>query len=341
MNWQFVAAVVLLFLMVLLGFGAAYEWWRKNRSSEAKRINERLENLSSGVIDARNDVESILKSRRLSESSLLNSALEQLPSTRMLDQYLLQAGLRWSVGYFVGLSATLGLAVLIVLGLLRFPALTALPIAALCLFLPTFYVRYKHAKRLQKFEQQLPEACDMLARALRSGHAFTSAMQMVGTEFADPMGTEFRLAFGEINYGVPIGEALTNLVKRVPIRDLRYFVIAVVQLEAFADQRRDVVEQFGEVAARLGHGVAADRHGGHDLFDEPCLHQRAVDRQDGVVDPGRRTGAARDRRVLDLAGREDPRIGIDGNSGARPRRGTTWSCSISRISRYCSAYSRS
>lgn len=228
MNWQFVAAVVLLFLMVLLGFGAAYEWWRKNRSSEAKRINERLENLSSGVIDARNDVESILKSRRLSESSLLNSALEQLPSTRMLDQYLLQAGLRWSVGYFVGLSATLGLAVLIVLGLLRFPALTALPIAALCLFMPTFYVRYKHAKRLQKFEQQLPEACDMLARALRSGHAFTSAMQMVGTEFADPMGTEFRLAFGEINYGVPIGEALTNLVKRVPIRDLRYFVIAVL-----------------------------------------------------------------------------------------------------------------
>lgn len=228
MNWQFVAAVVLLFLMVLLGFGAAYEWWRKNRSSEAKRINERLENLSSGVIDARNDVESILKSRRLSESSLLNSALDQLPSMRMLDQYLLQAGLRWSVGYFVGLSATLGLAVLIVLGLLRFPALTALPIAALCLFLPTFYVRYKHAKRLQKFEQQLPEACDMLARALRSGHAFTSAMQMVGTEFADPMGTEFRLAFGEINYGVPIGEALTNLVKRVPIRDLRYFVIAVL-----------------------------------------------------------------------------------------------------------------
>lgn len=68
----------------------------------------------------------------------------------------------------------------------------------------------------------------MLARALRSGHAFTSAMQMVGTEFADPMGTEFRLAFGEINYGVPIGEALTNLVKRVPIRDLRYFVIAVL-----------------------------------------------------------------------------------------------------------------
>ena len=56
MNWQFVAAVVLLFLMVLLGFGAAYEWWRKNRSSEAKRINERLENLSSGVIDARNAV---------------------------------------------------------------------------------------------------------------------------------------------------------------------------------------------------------------------------------------------------------------------------------------------
>ena len=68
----------------------------------------------------------------------------------------------------------------------------------------------------------------MLARALRSGHAFSGAIDMVGTEFAEPMSGEFRIVFDEINYGVSISEALTNLATRVPIRDLRYFVIAVV-----------------------------------------------------------------------------------------------------------------
>jgi tight adherence protein B len=90
------------------------------------------------------------------------------------------------------------------------------------------YVRRRRAKRLRQLERQLPEACDMLARALRSGHAFSLAIDMVGTEFAEPMGGEFRATFDEINYGVSLNEALANLAMRVPIRDLRYFVIAVL-----------------------------------------------------------------------------------------------------------------
>jgi len=68
----------------------------------------------------------------------------------------------------------------------------------------------------------------MLARSLRAGHAFAAAIQMVGDEFPEPMGGEFRATFDEINYGVALNEALTNLAQRVPIHDLRYFVIAVL-----------------------------------------------------------------------------------------------------------------
>lgn len=68
----------------------------------------------------------------------------------------------------------------------------------------------------------------MLARSLRAGHAFAAAIQMVGDEFPQPMGGEFRMTFDEINYGVSLNDALANLAHRVPIHDLRYFVIAVL-----------------------------------------------------------------------------------------------------------------
>ncbi|HHX4174562.1 TPA: type II secretion system F family protein, partial [Burkholderia contaminans] len=68
----------------------------------------------------------------------------------------------------------------------------------------------------------------MISRALRSGHSFTSTLGMVGDEFPDPMGGEFRITFDEVNYGVSLHDALMNLATRVPVQDLRYFVIAVL-----------------------------------------------------------------------------------------------------------------
>jgi tight adherence protein B len=94
--------------------------------------------------------------------------------------------------------------------------------------LPYLYVDRKRSKRLLQLERQLPDVADTLGRALRAGHSFPSAVGMVSTEFPQPMGGEFRITFDEINYGVPLNEALMNLAKRIPISDLRYFVIAVL-----------------------------------------------------------------------------------------------------------------
>jgi tight adherence protein B len=79
----------------------------------------------------------------------------------------------------------------------------------------------------------LPDAADLIGRALRAGHSFPAALGMVGQELPEPLGGEFALVFDEINYGVSMSDALLNMVSRVPVEDLRYFVIAVlIQREA-------------------------------------------------------------------------------------------------------------
>ena len=83
-------------------------------------------------------------------------------------------------------------------------------------------------KRLTTFEQQLPDALDLMGRALRAGHAFSGAMKMVGDEMPEPVAGEFRTTFDELNYGISLQDALQNLATRVPSDDLRYFVIAVL-----------------------------------------------------------------------------------------------------------------
>jgi tight adherence protein B len=93
---------------------------------------------------------------------------------------------------------------------------------------PFVYLSCQKRRRLQRFEQQLPEALDFVARALKAGHTFNIGMKMVGDEFQDPIGTEFAKTVDEINFGGGIQEALENLSYRIDCADLRFFVTAVM-----------------------------------------------------------------------------------------------------------------
>ena len=94
--------------------------------------------------------------------------------------------------------------------------------------LPYSFVKMKRNRRMIKFEEQFPEAIDLLARALRAGHALTTGLSMVGDEMADPVGPEFRLLFDQQNFGMPLPQALKNFADRIPIIDARFFVTAVL-----------------------------------------------------------------------------------------------------------------
>ncbi|WP_322044231.1 type II secretion system F family protein [Paraburkholderia sp. J67] len=224
MNTTFLTAAVLLFVAVVMSCQTAWVWWNGRHGAAAKRMAARLESLTAGST-SRREALSILKARRLGAATPLARALPWLHS---LDAWLMQSGLPWSLGRLCASCAAFGLAVLAGASLANLPLAVALSGALAGALLPVLHVRRHRARRLRHFERQLPEVCDMLGRALRAGHAFSSAIDMAGTEFPEPAGGEFRTTFDEINYGVSLNDALCGLANRMPVRDLRYLVIAVL-----------------------------------------------------------------------------------------------------------------
>jgi tight adherence protein B len=103
-----------------------------------------------------------------------------------------------------------------------------LPIGIFAAFLPIAYVAFKRRLRLRKFEEHFPEALDLLGRAVRAGHAFTTGLEMISKECPEPLAGEFRTAFEEQNFGLPLRDALLNLTERIPLIDVRFFVTALL-----------------------------------------------------------------------------------------------------------------
>jgi tight adherence protein B len=227
MNPIFYAFAVLLFLAVVLALEGGYQWWNNRHGPAARRIESRIRALSAGG-QVHKERLTILKQRMLSDSQTLDKLLMQVPRIQTLDLWIQQSGLKWSIARLMGTTLVLPVAVMGVATFLPVPLTIAALVALASSVLPLLYVAKRRANRLRQLERQLPDVADMIGRALRAGHAFSGSIGMVGGEFAEPMGGEFRITFDEINYGVSLNEALMNLATRVPVRDLRYFVIAVL-----------------------------------------------------------------------------------------------------------------
>lgn len=227
MDTVFAAFVVLLFAAVILLVEGGWLWWSGTHGGGARRIAKRLR-LMAARGEGGGERINILKQRRYSDWPALERALRRVARLALLDRLLQQAGARWSVAQFLGLSVLALLAGLALPPVWNVPAAGRLTALALALVLPGALLLRARGARLKKIEEQLPEAADFLGRALRAGHSFANVLQMVGEELPDPIATEFKFAYEEINYGVPMNEALHNLAARVPLTDLRYLIIAVL-----------------------------------------------------------------------------------------------------------------
>ncbi|NHZ88256.1 pilus assembly protein TadB [Massilia sp. CCM 8733] len=218
---------VMVFIAVVLLLEGLYLIWKTYKGPQARKIEQRLNALSAaGDGSAQSH---LLRERMMSELAPFQRFLLRLPRAHQLDRYLLQANLNWTVAKLLLACAALGAAgFLLVTALLHQPFLAGTMAAGLLAWLPLAYVQRRRRRRLTRLEQQLPDALDLLARALRAGHAFGAGLQMIGEEMADPIAGEFRLVHDEINFGVSLEQALGNLSVRAPVTDLRYFVVAVL-----------------------------------------------------------------------------------------------------------------
>ena len=217
----------LVFVIVAAGIFLAVSIFDK-RSERARLLRDRLAAVQKAAEREPSEELALLRDQMLSEIPVLDSLLRRSERVSNLQVLLSQADLNIRAGNMLLLCGASGVALAVFAfyagGTLLFGWL-GLVLGA---FLPYSYVSYRRTKRFQKFEELFPEAIDTLARAVRAGHAFTTALELIANEVAEPIASEFRKLFEEQKFGLPVRDALINLTQRVPLVDVKFFVTAVM-----------------------------------------------------------------------------------------------------------------
>jgi tight adherence protein B len=240
---------IILFIAVGLGvlsLALLWEWWRERR--QRGEIAARLKGMASGEGGGPDPFGDLFRDTKLSEVTWMEPLVAKLPHTRDLQHLLEQADVTWRVGTFflltVGASVAMGLAGFVV-GRMWIIGLAA---AAFGATLPYIYVRRRKTKRLEAFEENFPEAIDLLGRAIRAGHAFSTGLQMVGDESPEPLAGEFRRVFEEQKFGLAIEDSLLALADRIDLVDMRIFVTALLV-------QREVGGNLAEILDKISHTI--------------------------------------------------------------------------------------
>jgi tight adherence protein B len=166
---------------------------------------------------------------------------------RSLAVWIEQANMDVPPGRLLTVVVVCGILGAIVLGAASPLKVVTIPLGLSLGWLPIAYVRFKARRRVAKFEEQFPEAIELIARALRAGHAMTTGLALVAEELPDPVGGEFRLVYDRQNFGMPMSDALRHLAERVPLLDARFFVTAVLTQRESGGNLAEILDNLGDV----------------------------------------------------------------------------------------------
>ena len=221
------AFVVFLFVTGLV-YGAYAAATYLPTAAAGRRFAKRLQELGPGAVVETEEGESTLvrvaaRGPMPAIDRLLRGSSVGVSLSKLIDQ----SGIRTTPSALVIISlVSAGVVALLCNALVRLPyaGLGGMVIGAT---LPLGFLLQRRGARLRRFEEQFPDALDLLSRALRAGHAFQSALGMVAEELPDPVGTEFKKTFEQQNFGLPLNDALNELAERTGLVDVRFFVTAV------------------------------------------------------------------------------------------------------------------
>ncbi len=220
-----IAAVVC--ILVAVGAFALFSLLDQRRA-RARLIRERLAQESKAPETGAEEELAVVRDEQLSNIPALDALLRRSERVSAIQKMLSQGGLTTRAGNFLGLCALVAIAATIA----AFVLTKKMEIAWVCLLvgflLPYSYASFRRTQRFEKFEALFPEAIDTLARAVRAGHAFTTALEMITSEVSEPVAGEFRQLFEEQKFGMPVRDALLNLTERMPLVDVKFFVTAVM-----------------------------------------------------------------------------------------------------------------
>lgn len=170
----------------------------------------------------------ILRHDTYSNIPWLNRFLNKFRIASRLRKLLTEADLNWTVGRLF-LGSVVALVLVYWIGSFAYPGTVVVPIVAVCTFLsPYGYIFFRRSRQFSKFSKILPDAMDLVSRALRAGHSLTAAIDLVGQEISDPVGKEFRRVSEEQNLGLPLRDALLSFADRVPSEDVQFLIAAML-----------------------------------------------------------------------------------------------------------------
>jgi tight adherence protein B len=230
-------------LVVALYFGAA----RLPEIMQRRRLDARLQELSAPPEEEAAVKGALLKVGPEGPLPALDRMIGGTTRGSALGRWIEQAGVKASISGI--LLIAFGLATLLALVAAMFTgAAWALAAGALIGFaLPFVVLNLKRTKRMHKFEEEFPEALDLIARALKAGHAFATGLKMAADELQEPVGPEFRKTFDEQNFGLPLKDALENLTHRMPSIDVRFFATAVLIQRETGGNLAEILENLAHV----------------------------------------------------------------------------------------------
>lgn len=246
---------------------------------QEKAIEERLHEVGGRVAgQGADDGSLMLDPKTTGRLPQMERAAANALKGSSFERWVQQSGTTMSIGMCVLMTLMFG--ALAGLAAFMFTHLwwaAAIAFAAGCSVQPML-LRYRRNSRLYRFEEHFPEALDLLSRAVRAGHAFSAGMKMVADELDEPVGPEFRKAFDEQNYGLPLKESLNNLSERIPLLDVRFFSTAVLiqretggNLSEILDNLANVVRERFKIRRQVRVHTAHGRFTGYVLMALPAF----------------------------------------------------------------------
>jgi len=211
-----------------------------------RKLQGRLEELSA-PLDESPEAKTLVK---ISEAGPLPALERMISGTERggaFRRWIEQSGMKVSVSGLLLVGTLLGAGGAVALTMAtRSPY--GIPVGAVMGFaIPFMFLKFKRTRRLRAFEEEFPEALDLIARALKAGHAFATGLKMAADELSEPVGPEFRKTFDEQNFGLPLKDALENLTLRIPILDVRFFATAVLIQRETGGNLSEILENLAHV----------------------------------------------------------------------------------------------
>src|SRR6202046_1964770 len=238
---------LLTFLASAIVLGGA--WLFVGREKEHEVLRQRLDAVRKA--ERRGEVSldlKLIRDEMYSSVPLFHRLLMRLSWSGKLQEYILQAGMQTRPAKIILWSAVAGTgAYLFVVNIFYHYTLVAIVAGILAAAVPIAIVLIKRRRRLRQFEERFPETLDLLGRAVRAGHAFTTGLEMVAKESPEPVAGEFRKTFEEHNFGLPLRDALMNLTERVPLVDVRFFVTALMVQKETGGNLAEILDELSRV----------------------------------------------------------------------------------------------